>query len=67
MATAYGVADWLLSSKVSSKVSSRTNRGASTMTESASALSAPEGIRTPNLLLAKLPRLVQHRNLNFGC
>jgi hypothetical protein len=40
---------WLLSSKVSSK----TNRGASTTTESAYELRAPEGIRTPNLLIRR--------------
>ena len=33
------------------KVSSKTNRGAPTTTESASELRAPEGIRTPNLLI----------------
>ena len=44
----------------------RTNNAASTMTESASALGAPEGIRTPNLLIRRHGRMPWSGRMRFA-
>ena len=48
------------------KVSSKTNRGASITTESASELRAPEGIRTPNLLIRRHGRVAWSGRMGFA-